>query len=134
LLLRGRETRSRFPALAYTAGGTGLCNEGAETCAFFYEPDKTFKADTVLATFRFKVQDDAAPGLIDFDLGVVVGMNTVGVPVPLPESQKFEVLGTIPSHACRLRGSRCRPLSDTRRAGVSISRSFRVRTSGDASA
>jgi hypothetical protein len=73
-----------------TGGGSGL--RTAEACSFFYIQGKSFTADTILATFRFKVQHDAAPGPVDFDLGVTVGVTQV----PLPESQKFEVLATIP--------------------------------------
>jgi len=75
---------------ALTGGGSGLCT--AEACSFFYIQGKSFTADTILATFRFKVQHDAAPGPIDFDLGVTVGAKQVA----LPESQEFEVLATIP--------------------------------------
>jgi PEP-CTERM motif len=81
---------SFHPTAAYTSGGSGLCS--TDGCAFSFLPNKSFAADTVLATLRFKVQDTALPSVIDFDLGVNVG----SAEVPLPESQKFEVLGTIP--------------------------------------
>src|ERR1700687_5723899 len=44
------------PTVAYTAGGIGLCTEEADAgCSFFYIKRKSFIADTILATFRFKV-------------------------------------------------------------------------------
>ena len=69
-----------------TEGGTGLCTDQA--CAFFYLPEKTFAADTLLAHYRFTIDPAAPLGVVAFDTGVVVGDTAL----PLPSALQFEVV------------------------------------------
>lgn len=72
---------------ALTDGGFGDCSSGT-VCAVVYVSGKSFAADTVLATVRFTIAPDAAPGPVPFDAGVIVGEALV----PIPSAQNFEVL------------------------------------------
>lgn len=69
-----------------TEGGSALCFNNA--CSVFYLPEKTFSADTLLATVSFIIDPAAPAGPVDFNPGVVVGVNDL----PIPQGQGFEVL------------------------------------------
>ncbi|MPZ43637.1 MAG: hypothetical protein GEV05_09585 [Betaproteobacteria bacterium] len=69
-----------------TDGGSALCFNNA--CSVFYLPEKTYSADTLLATVSFMIDPAAPVGPVDFDPGVVVGVNAL----PIPQAQGFEVL------------------------------------------
>ena len=69
-----------------TEGGSALCLNNA--CSVFYLPEKTFSADTLLATVSFTIDPAAPAGPVDFNPGVVVGVNDL----PIPQGQRFEVL------------------------------------------
>ena len=95
------------PALVQGNGGVG-CPDGV-SCAIFYIEGKSFPKEAILATWRFRVADDAwafadANGEIPFDLGVGVGPDLVPLPVgqafrilavPEPSSQMLVVLGVV---------------------------------------
>ncbi len=71
-------------------GGSPFCFNNA--CSVFYLDaegnGKTFDADTLLATMRFNIAPAAPVGVVDFDPGVVVGVDIL----PIPGGQQFEVL------------------------------------------
>jgi hypothetical protein len=69
-----------------TDGGSAVCFNNA--CSVFYLPEKTFAQDTLLATVSFTIDSAAPVGLVNFDPGVVVGIN----PLPIGAAQQFEVL------------------------------------------
>ena len=90
-----------------TAGGDGLCIDDYGQCAFFYVEGKSFPQQSILATLRFRVTDEAyefvdANGQIPLDLGVFVGTDLLQSPgyVPLPEGQVFGAftVQAVPSH------------------------------------
>lgn len=69
-------------------GGIGLCEDGDDACALFFLESKTFAADTPLARMRFKIDNAAPIGVVNFDPGVTVGEDIL----PLPAASRFEVL------------------------------------------
>jgi hypothetical protein len=79
---------------ALTERAFGECLDGA--CAIFYLEGKSFAEESVLATWRFRVTDDAED-FVDttgnrgypFDLGVVIGATEH---IPLPVDHIFTVL------------------------------------------
>lgn len=70
------------------SGGSGLCEDGTEACALFFLEAKTFAADTPLARMRFKIDNAAPIGVVNFDPGVTVGEDIL----PLPDASRFQVL------------------------------------------
>lgn len=72
---------------ALTDEGFGDCSSGT-VCAVVYVNGKSFASDTVLATLRFTIADDAPAGPVPFDAGIIVGEELV----PIPPARNFEVL------------------------------------------
>jgi hypothetical protein len=79
--------------------GEGFCIEGL--CSYNFPPSgKFFAEQTILATWHFKVTDNAEDFVdskgdraFPFDLGVFIGATLLGTDhAPLPEGQSFTVL------------------------------------------
>jgi hypothetical protein len=102
-----------------TDGGFPLCT--GQACSVTYLPEKSFSADTVLATLRFRIDPAAAVGPVPFNPGVVVGVDDL----PIAVAQNFEVLAVPePAHWALLAAGLVTVAFGVRRQRSPAARSF----------